>query len=140
MDIQGIDDFTRVRFINRQRGAGTRILLDWKLKQAGLKPSDVKGYDKEEFTHMAVAVNVLTGAADCGMGIYAAAKALGLDFVPLALERYDLVIPTRFLDDPRVQAVRALLDSPAFKARIEAQGGYDTPLTGQIMAEGEKRM
>ena len=140
MNIQGIDDFTRVRFINRQRGAGTRILLDWKLKQAGLKPSDVKGYDKEEFTHMAVAVNVLTGAADCGMGIYAAAKALGLDFVPLALERYDLVIPTRFLDDPRVQAVRALLDSPAFKARIEAQGGYDTPLTGQIMAEGEKRM
>ena len=111
MNIQGIDDFTRVRFINRQRGAGTRILLDWKLKQAGLKPSDVKGYDKEEFTHMAVAVNVLTGAADCGMGIYAAAKALGLDFVPLALERYDLVIPTRFLDDPRVQAVRALLDS-----------------------------
>ena len=72
MNIQGIDDFTRVRFINRQRGAGTRILLDWKLKQAGLKPSDVKGYDKEEFTHMAVAVNVLTGAADCGMGIYAA--------------------------------------------------------------------
>ena len=100
MNIQGIDDFTRVRFINRQRGAGTRILLDWKLKQAGLKPSDVKGYDKEEFTHMAVAVNVLTGAADCGMGIYAAAKALGLDFVPLALERYDLVIPARFLDDP----------------------------------------
>ncbi len=140
MNIQGIDDFTRVRFINRQRGAGTRILLDWKLKQAGLKPSDVKGYDKEEFTHMAVAVNVLTRAADCGMGIYAAAKALGLDFVPLALERYDLVIPARFLDDPRVQAVRALLDSPAFKARIEAQGGYDTPLTGQIMAEGEKRM
>ena len=89
---------------------------------------------------MAVAVNVLTGAADCGMGIYAAAKALGLDFVPLALERYDLVIPTRFLDDPRVQAVRTLLDSPAFKARIEAQGGYDTPLTGQIMVEGEKRM
>ena len=142
LGIHDIADLARedVRFINRQRGAGTRILLDWKLKQAGLKPSDVKGYDKEEFTHMAVAVNVLTGAADCGMGIYAAAKALGLDFVPLALERYDLVIPTRFLDDPRVQAVRALLDSPAFKARIEAQGGYDTPLTGQIMAEGEKRM
>ena len=140
LHIQGIDDLTRVRFINRQRGAGTRILLDWKLRQAGLKPTDIKGYQKEEFTHMAVAVNVLTGAADCGMGIHAAAKALGLDFVPLALERYDLVIPTRFLDDPRIRAVRALLDSPDFKARIEAQGGYDTPLTGQIMRAGEKRM
>ena len=110
------------------------------MKQAGLKPTDIKGYDKEEFTHMAVAVNVLTDAADCGMGIHAAAKALGLDFVPLALERYDLVIPTRFLDDPRIRAVRALLDSPEFKARIEAQGGYDTPLTGQIMRPGEKGM
>lgn len=80
---------------------------------------------------MAVAVNVLTGAADCGMGIYAAAKALGLDFVPLALERYDLVIPTRFLDDPRVQAVRALLDSPAFKARIEARAAMTRPSPGR---------
>lgn len=140
LGIRGIEDLGRVRFINRQRGAGTRILLDWKLRQAGIDPTTISGYDKEEFTHMAVAVNVLTGAADCGMGIYAAAKALELDFVPLALERYDLVIPTKFLDDPRIVAVRTLLDSPDFKARIEAQGGYDTPLTGQIMHAGEKRM
>lgn len=131
--IRGIEDMARVRFINRQRGAGTRVLFDWKLSQAGITPAQVAGYSKEEFTHMAVAVNVLTGAADCGMGIHAAARALNLDFVPLALERYDLVIPTRFLGDPRIQAVRALLDSPAFRTRIEAQGGYDTPLTGKIM-------
>lgn len=140
LEIRGIEDFTRVRFINRQRGAGTRILLDWKLRQAGLRPADIRGYDKEEYTHMAVAANVLTGAADCGMGIYAAAKALALDFLPLAVERYDLVIPNRFLDDPRIRAVRGLLDSPAFKARIEAQGGYETTLTGQIMKAGDKRL
>lgn len=87
-----------------------------------------------------MAVNVLTGAADCGMGIHAAARALDLDFVPLALERYDLVIPTRFLEDPRIRAVRELIATPAFQARIEAQGGYDTSLTGQVMEAGRKRM
>ena len=133
LKISSIEDLPRVRYINRQRGAGTRVLFDWKLAQAGMRPSDINGYAKEEITHMAVAANVLTGAADCGMGIHAAAKALGLDFVPLALERYDLIIPTRFLDDPRIQAVRHLLDSPEFQARIVAQGGYDTPMTGQIM-------
>lgn len=136
LGIKGIDDLRRVRFINRQRGAGTRILLDWKLREADIAADEVNGYGKEEFTHMAVAVNVLSGAADCGMGIHAAARALGLDFVPLALERYDLVIPTRFLDDPRIEAVRSLLEDPGFQTRIAAQGGYDTPLTGQIMRPG----
>ena len=133
LQIQGIEDLKRVRFLNRQRGAGTRVLFDWKLAQAGIKPSEINGYAKEEVTHMAVAANVLTGSVDCGMGIHAAARALGLDFVPLATERYDLVIPTRFLDDPRICAVRSLLASDLFKSRIEAQGGYDTPLTGQVM-------
>lgn len=140
LGIAALEDLTRVRFINRQRGSGTRILLDWKLGQAKLSPAAIRGYDKEEFTHMAVAVNVLTGAADCGMGIHAAARALDLDFVPLALERYDLVIPTRFLEDPRIRAVRELIATPAFQARIEAQGGYDTSLTGQVMEAGRKRM
>lgn len=125
-----------VRFLNRQRGAGTRILFDHHLKEAGIQPADVSGYDKEEFTHMAVAVNVLTGAADTGLGIYAAAKALDLDFVPLARERYDLIIPTAHLEVPQVQAVLKLLQSPTFKARIEALGGYETSLTGQIMTPG----
>ena len=122
--------------INRQRGAGTRVLLDWKLKEAGINPADVRGYEKEEFTHMAVAANVLSGAADCGMGIYAAARALGLDFAPVALERYDLAVPTRFLNDPRILAVRSLLDDPAFRQRIEEQGGYDASLTGRVMRPG----
>ena len=140
LGISGVADLRggKLRFINRQRGAGTRILFDWHLKQAGMTPADVNGYDKEETTHMAVAVNVLTDAAHCGMGIFAAASALGLDFVPLARERYDLAIPRIFLEDPRIKAVRELLESPAFKARIEGLGGYETTLTGQVMRPGIK--
>lgn len=139
-NIKGVADLKGggLRFINRQRGAGTRILFDWHLKLEGMSPADVCGYDKEETTHMAVAVNVLTGAADCGMGIFAAAQALGLDFVPLARERYDLAIPRRFLGDPRIAAVRRLLESEAFRARIEGLGGYETALTGQVMRPGIK--
>jgi len=136
--IHGVEDLARsdVRFINRQRGAGTRILLDWHLGQAGIAPSLVQGYDKEEHTHMAVAVNVLTGAADCGLGIHAAARALGLDFVPLARERYDLVIPVAHMEDARVQAVLALLRDERFLKRVEAMGGYETTLSGRVMEKG----
>ena len=98
--------------------------------------NDVDGYAKEESTHMAVAVNVLTGAADCGMGIFAAARALGLDFVPLARERYDLAVPERFWEDPRILAVRDMLLTDAFKTRLENLGGYETRLTGRTMRPG----
>ncbi len=125
-----------VLFINRQKGAGTRILLDHSIRTAGLEPHQVRGYDREEYTHMAVAVNVLTGAADCGLGIFAAAKALNLDFAPLALERYDLIIPKAFLDDPKITALLHLVRDPAFKAKVRDLGGYETDLTGQIMEPG----
>jgi len=136
--ISGVSDLAQesVRFINRQRGAGTRILLDHHLKMAGIRPEQVRGYDKEEFTHMAVAVNVLTGAADCGLGIFAAAKALGLDFVELARERYDLLIPTRFLDNPRIQTLLKVIRTQEFQEKIRSQGGYETTLTGQVMRPG----
>lgn len=138
--IAGVEDLPRVRFINRQRGAGTRILLDHHLKTAGIEASQVAGYEVEETTHMAVALAVLSGAAHCGLGIFAAAKALDLDFVPLARERYDLIIPRMYLDDPRDFRIRALLlliNDPAFQARIRAQGGYETTLTGQEMRPGQ---
>lgn len=137
LDIKGVADLARLRFVNRQRGSGTRILLDHHLAQAGLDPATVEGYGKEEFTHMAVAVNVATGAADCGLGIKAAAQALGLDFVPLARERYDLAVPAALWDDPRIKAVRELLTGPELAARIEALGGYEARLTGQEMAPGQ---
>jgi putative molybdopterin biosynthesis protein len=137
-DIQGVADLARpeVAFINRQRGAGTRILLDHHLSVAGIAPESVRGYDREEFTHMAVAVNVLTGAADCGLGIFAAAKALDLDFVPLAHERYDLILPTAYLSDPRIVTLRAVIETEQFQERMRALGGYETTLTGQVMQPG----
>ena len=138
LGIKGVNDLARedIVFINRQRGAGTRILLDHHLKSAGINPINVKGYDNEEFTHMAVAVNVLTGAANCGLGIYAAAKALDLDFVPLALERYDIIIPTQYVGDERIQTLLGMIRTDGVKKRIGELGGYDIDLTGQIMQPG----
>jgi len=127
-----------LRFINRQRGAGTRILLDHHLRQAGLQPADLTGYDKEEYTHMAVAVNVLTGGADCGLGIHAAARALDLDFVPLARERYDLVMTADAVQaDPKVGALLELVRREDFQKAVQALGGYETSLTGRQMRPGQ---
>lgn len=138
LGIKGVEDLARedVTFINRQRGAGTRILLDHHVKTAGLNPREIRGYENEEFTHMAVAVNVLTGAASCGLGIYAAAKALDLDFVPLAHERYDLVIPTEYLADDRIQTLLKMIRSAEFKWKVSEQGGYEIDLTGEEMQPG----
>ncbi|PKN43604.1 MAG: molybdopterin biosynthesis protein [Deltaproteobacteria bacterium HGW-Deltaproteobacteria-18] len=138
LGISGVGDLVRpeVRFINRQRGAGTRILLDYHLRQAGISPEQVNGYEKEEFTHMAVAVNVLTGTASCGLGIFAAANALGLDFVPLARERYDLAFLPEHADW-KTEVALDLIRSASFKERIEKLGGYETTLTGCIMEPGQ---
>lgn len=136
--ISGPRDLGRkdIRFVNRQRGAGTRILLDYHLERAGVSPRHVTGYDREEHTHMAVAVAVNSGTADCGLGIMAAARALRLDFVPLARERYDLVIPNAFLQDPRIVALLSVVRSKAFQNRVAQLGGYETPLMGQVMSPG----
>jgi molybdenum cofactor synthesis domain-containing protein len=138
-NIDGVADLTRadVRYLNRQRGAGTRILLDHHLAVNGIAPAQVAGYDREEHTHMAVAVNVLTGAADCGLGVFAAARALGLDFVPLARERYDLVIPAVHRHDPKIEAVLAIVASDVFKQQVLALGGYEVDWTGQEMHPGQ---
>ncbi len=137
--ISGLEDLIakQARFVNRQRGAGTRILFDHALKQTGKSPADIVGYACEEFTHMALAANVLTGAADCGLGIFAAARALNLDFVPLARERYDLLVPRTHFDDPKIQTLLALIRQNAIKEEIEALGGYATTLTGRIMEPGQ---
>jgi putative molybdopterin biosynthesis protein len=133
--IQGLADLTRpdVRFTNRQRGSGTRILLDYQLAQQQISPDAIQGYDQEEYTHMAVAVNVLSGAADAGLGIMAAAKALGLDFIPLVEERYDLVVPAPTLAEERFQKVLALIRSEEFQRIVQELGGYDTRQTGELI-------
>jgi putative molybdopterin biosynthesis protein len=130
--IQTIADLARpgVRFINRQRGAGTRLLLDYELRRAGISPGQIQGYDREVYTHMAVAVAVATGAADVGLGILAAARAMGLDFVPVAHERFDLAIPEDYLSAPGVGQVLAVLERDDFRRAVAALGGYDLSRTG----------
>ncbi len=133
--IRGLEDLMRedVRLINRQAGAGTRILLDFRLKALGIDPGAIAGYTDEEFTHMAVAVAVLSGTADVGLGIQAAANALKLDFIPVVTEQYDLVIPGRFFDSPGIQVLLAAIRTERFKERVEALGGYDTESTGRLL-------
>jgi putative molybdopterin biosynthesis protein len=133
--IQGIKDLVRgdVAFINRQAGSGTRILLDYKLNQLGMDPADINGYHHEEFTHMAVAVAVLSGTADAGLGIYAAAKALDLDFIPVVTEQYDLIIPAVHFESENIQLLLEIINSREFKNRVEVLGGYGTGKTGEII-------
>jgi len=135
LDVNGVEDLQRpdVRFVNRQAGSGTRILLDYKLAQIGLDGSAIKGYDHEEYTHMAVAVDVKSGAADAGLGIYAAAKALNLDFVPVTQERYDLVIPHGFLERENVQMLLDIARSGQYRKRVSRLGGYEASESGKLL-------
>lgn len=135
--IKGVDDLTSedIHFINRQPGSGTRVLFDYKLQQSGIKPESIRGYENEEFTHMAVAVGVLSGAGDCGMGIFAAAKALDLDFVPLEREQYDLIIPSSALDQPNIKVILETVRSNHFRERVRDLGGYDPTKSGQFWVE-----
>jgi putative molybdopterin biosynthesis protein len=135
--IKGVEDLNRrdIIFVNRQAGSGTRVLLDYRLGLAGVNPASIRGYEHEEFTHMAVAVDVLSGAADCGMGIFAAAKALHLDFIPVVREQYDLIIPSWVLATPAVQVVMETIRSQHFRVRVLALGGYDPSESGQLWME-----
>jgi putative molybdopterin biosynthesis protein len=133
--INGIEDICRedIRFINRQSGSGTRILLDYRLEQSEIDAGMINGYEMEEFTHMSVAVAVLSGTVDVGLGIYAAAKALDLDFIPMVTEQYDLVIPQIYIDMHQMQILLDIINSGVFKKRVEALGGYSTKKTGTII-------
>jgi putative molybdopterin biosynthesis protein len=137
-----LEDLTRpgIVFINRQRGSGTRVLLDYELKQAGIEPRHIQGYQRQEFTHLSVAAAVQSGAgqlpaADCGLGILAAARALGLDFVPLLREQYDLVIPLEHYESDLLQPLLAMIRDPEFGSAVEGLGGYGTGQMGQVLAE-----
>jgi putative molybdopterin biosynthesis protein len=120
-----------VRYVNRQRGAGTRVLLDHELGRRGIAPDAVSGYAREEHTHLAVAAAVAAGRADAGLGIMAAARAFELEFVPVAREPYDLVLAAETLEDPVIAPLWALLEKPDFRAAVEALGGYSTEDMGR---------
>jgi putative molybdopterin biosynthesis protein len=135
--IEGLRDLLRkeITLINRQKGSGTRILLDHTLKTLSLDPNQIKGYEREEFTHMAVASTVASGVADVGLGILPAARAMNLDFVPVAKERYDLIIPTLYFGDKKIQRVIETIRSDEFKKMVFKMGGYDISKTGEELKQ-----
>jgi putative molybdopterin biosynthesis protein len=133
-NIKGFEDLSRedIQVVNRQRGAGTRLLLDYHLEHLGISPESVPGYSREEYTHLAVAAAVSSGTADCGLGISAAAQALDLDFIPVAQERYELVIPRVFYETKLLNPLLESINSSRFKAEIEKLSGYDASHTGEV--------
>lgn len=134
--IAGFEDLARpeIKFINRQRGAGTRLLTDMHLNRLGLRPEQVCGYEREEYTHMNVAAAVACGTADTGLAIMAAAVALGLDYVPVAKERYDLIIPLACAAEEKIVALLELLrTSEEFRETVKGLGGYDLLECGRVL-------
>ena len=132
--LTGFRDIARpgLRYVNRQKGSGTRILADYLCRKEGVDPTAVYGYDREEFTHTAVAAQIAGGTADAGMGIWSAARIYGLDFLPVCVEQYDLIIPAYAWDTPMVRRLLELLAGPEFRARLERLGGYTLDQPGRV--------
>jgi putative molybdopterin biosynthesis protein len=126
-----------IQFVNRQRGSGTRLLLDYHLDQLGVESVEIQGYDWEEYTHLTVAAAVASGRADCGLGVRGAAIALDLDFIPLFDERYDLVIPQVFFEAQLLEPLIGLLNDPSFQELVDEIPGYRGSDMGQIIAQIE---
>ena len=124
-----------VRLINRERGAGTRVLLDEKMKKLGINVNNIKGYDNEETSHLSIASAVARGDADVGIGTEKVALQVGaVDFIPMQKERYDLIIKKETLEDEKYERIIEIIKSNQFKKEVEGLGGYDTKDTGKIMA------
>lgn len=134
LGIKGLDDLRRegLRYVNRQKGSGTRILADYLCKSHGIDTAGITGYDREEFTHTSVAAQIAAGTADAGMGIYSAARIYDLSFLPVCTEQYDLLIPDDAMDTPMVQRLLAVMRSEAFRKRLEAMGGYTLDHPGTV--------
>lgn len=125
LGIKTMCDMKKHRYVNRQRGAGTRILCDYILKKDGISPKDINGYNNEKFTHTSVAALIASGSADAGLGIYSAAKMYGLDFIEVCNEEYDFLVGEKHIDNPMVKAFFEVLQSDELKKRIEKMGGYN---------------
>jgi putative molybdopterin biosynthesis protein len=133
--IEELKDLTRadVTFVNRQPGSGTRVLLDYQLQQSKLDPRAIRGYEREEFTHMAVAIAVASQLADVGLGVKSAAQALGLDFIPVGEEQYELLFLRSFFDADHGAKLLQTIRSADFRKAVEALGGYDARASGEIV-------
>ena len=135
-NIRGLSDLSRedILFINRQRGAGTRVLLDYHLDKLGIARDEIKGYSQEEYTHLMIAAAIASGRADCGMGIAAAAAALDMDFIPLFEERYDLIVPEEYYSSELLSPIWEVLDDDGFKQNVNELPGYNTDVLGTVIA------
>ncbi|MGI6453493.1 MAG: molybdopterin biosynthesis protein [Syntrophomonadaceae bacterium] len=125
----------KIRFINRQKGAGTRVLLDFLLAQQNIKAEKINGYNREEYTHLAVAAAVKNNTSDAGLGIFSSAKALDLDFIPVAEERYDICILPDLLTEDRISHLLDTIHSQEYKKSVQLAGGYNLDLSGSIIYE-----
>ena len=136
LNVQKFSDIARegIRYVNRQKGSGTRILTDYLCKQETLDTASIYGYDREELTHTSVAAQIVSGSADAGMGIYSAAKLYDLDFIPICIEEYDLIIPDHAWNTPMIQEMIRTMKSDAFKEKILALGGYTVEAPGEIIS------
>lgn len=134
-NISDFEDLLRddIKFVNRQRGSGTRLLLDYNLNKLSIDSQKIKGYFREEFTHLAVAAAVEAGDADAGLGVYSAASLMGLDFIPVCNEEYDLAIPEEYMDSEIIKEFLETIKSGEFKYRLDELGGYDYSNTGTII-------
>jgi len=134
MVVEGIASLAQggLRYVNRQKGSGTRILIDYLCREAGIDTTIIYGYSREEFTHTSVAAQIASGSADAGLGVFSAAKLYGLDFCPICEEQYDLLVPDHAWGLPMVQQLLAVLKSAAFRERMEALGGYEVGNPGIV--------
>ncbi len=133
LNIKSIEDIKKFKFVNRQRGAGTRVLFDYKLKQLGINPKEINGYDKEVSTHMAVAASVAGEDIDCGLGVKSAADSMGLDFIEIGVEEYDFAVLTKNVDDDKVKKFIETIKSDELKAKLNKLGGYGYSNLGKII-------
>ena len=127
-----LSDLSTHTFVNRQKGSGTRMLLDYELGKQGIDPGSIRGYERELTTHIGVALAIRQGEADAGMCVYSAARALGLSFVPIGKEQYELAIRTDDLVDPRIRTLHEAIRSEQFRETLRDLGGYDSSCTGQL--------
>jgi len=137
-DIKSIKDLAgkSKKLVNRQKGSGTRVLLDELLKKEGIQPDKILGYENEVTTHLEVGLKIMRGEADFGLGIETVAKLLNLSFIPLARERFDIVIPKAYFFIPPVQSFLEIVRSRWFKDTAKDMGGYDTEEPGKVLHEG----
>ena len=134
LGISCLEDLFRgnISYVNRQKGSGTRVLLDYLCRTKGLETDKLYGYEREELTHTAVAAQIAAGSADAGLGIYSAARMYDLDFIPVCVEQYDLLIPDHAWDTPMVQKLIGIMKSDGFRQRLTDMGGYTVDRPGEV--------